>query len=124
MEKEIEINGVIYVQKAAMSSKVIDENDLKAVLIRTYSAGIHYGYLREYTDTPAGRVVKLLNTRRIWSWKGAATLSQMALEGVKYPNECKFSVVLPENEIIDVIEIIPLSNDALISLNSVPAWKI
>ena len=50
-------------------------------------------------------------------------LSQMALEGVKKPENCKVSVILPENEIVNVIETIPLSDDAVINLFKIVIWK-
>lgn len=120
---ELEINGITYIRKDAVKNEVVNTDGLKAVIIRSYAAGVHYGYLKEVEDTLSGRVAKLVNTRRIWYWSGAASLSQMALEGVKNSNDCKFSVEIPENEIVNVIEIIPISESALKILNSVPVWK-
>ena len=93
----------------------------KKVLIRTYSAGVHFGTLSDISDS--GEVVKLTDTRRVFYWSGAASLSQMATEGVKNPDSCKFSVVVPENFISGVIERIPLSEVAIVNLESVPVWK-
>jgi len=56
-------------------------------LIRTYSAGVHFGEIISKEYTLAGTVVKLKNARRIWSWSGAFTLSQIAMEGVTKPSE-------------------------------------
>lgn len=109
--------------KTKMEKEVLDVNGLKAVLIRSYASGVHFGYLKEYKDTISGRVVTLLNSRRVWSWVGACSLSQMALEGVKNPDGCKFSVVIPEIEIVNVIEIIPLTREAFENLYSVWEWK-
>jgi hypothetical protein len=99
-------------------------NELKAVLIRSYAAGVHFGYLKDEKFTEAGKVVTLINTRRIWYWDGAASLSQMALEGVKSPDKCKFSVTIDENEIVNVIETIPLTEKAFENLLKVKVWKI
>lgn len=123
MEKEVTINGVLYIRKDLVKDAVVDASGLKAVLIRSYASGVHYGYLKDWIDTPAGRVVKLVNSRRCWSWSGAATLSQMALEGVKAPNGCKFSVSIPVIEIVNVIEVMYLTEEALANLNKVPVWK-
>lgn len=121
---EIEINGIKYIPKDSQQSQyVVDTNGLKAVLIRSYAAGVHFGYLLKEEFTAAGKVVVLVNTRRVWYWDGAASLSQMALEGVKKPDNCKFSVVLPENEIVNVIETIPLSEKAVDSLFKIKIWK-
>ena len=95
----------------------------KKVLIRSYAAGVHFGTLEREEFTPSGKVVVLSNTRRVWYWSGAASLSQMAAEGVKNPDSCKFSVPVPENEIVNVIETIPLTTEIFNQLNSVKEWK-
>lgn len=120
---EIEINGIKYVPKESANIQVTDVNGLKAVLVRSYAAGVHYGYLKSKVSELNGVNVVLVNTRRIWYWSGANSLSQMALEGVKAPNECKFSVIISENEIMNCVEIMPLTENALESLNNVPVWE-
>ena len=126
MENEITINGTVYVQKGSLNCELAKPNEegLKAVLIRSYAAGVHYGYLKTEEFTPSGKVVKLIHTRRVWYWDGAASLSQMALSGVTKPENCKFSVIIPENEIVNVIETIPMTDKALENLNSVSSWKM
>lgn len=91
----------------------------KQVIVRTYSAGVHYGTL----VSRKGKEVILKNTRRLWYWKGAATLSEIALSGVKNPEECKFSVVIPENTLTEAIEIIPCTKQAILSIKGVLEWK-
>lgn len=95
---------------------------MKYVLIRSYAMGVHAGELVEKSET---RVV-LKNTRRIWYWDGACSLSQLALEGTKKPQNCKFSVELPEIEITSPqgLEIIPVSDAAKESIMAVPVWKV
>ena len=121
---EVEINGTKYVRKDSIksTSNEVDTDGLQAVLIRSYAAGVHFGYIKSKEDTLSGRVVTLVNTRRVWCWYGAASLSQLALEGTKDPKQCKFSVTLPSNEITNVIEIIPLNSESFKNLNSVPVW--
>ena len=58
----------------------------KYVIVRTYSAGVFAGEL----ESRKGQEVVLLNVRRIWYWSGAASLSQLAMEGTKDPSNCKF----------------------------------
>lgn len=120
---EIEINGIKYIPKDHANIQVIDTNGLKAVLVRSYAAGVHYGYLKSKVSELNGVNVVLVNTRRIWYWNGANSISQIALEGVKDPDGCKISVIIPENEIINCVEIIPLTEKALESLNKVPIWR-
>ena len=70
-----------------------------------------------------GREVKLSNCRRLWYWDGAASNFQLASEGVKVPRNCKFTVTIQEIEILDAIEIIPCTPEAIKSLESVAEWK-
>jgi len=94
---------------------------MKYVIVRTYAMGVHAGELSEKSET---RVV-LKNTRRLWYWDGAASLSQLALEGTKAPENCKFSVELKEIEITSPqgLEIIPCTDLARESISAVKVWK-
>lgn len=121
--KELEINGIIYIPKSSTTSLAPSLEGMKFVLVRTYSAGVHFGYLENKTSTLAGIEVKLLQARRVWYWKGAASLSQMANEGVKYPDDCKFSQPVQSIELV-AIEIIEITDKAFSNLNKVPVWQV
>lgn len=73
------------------------------VLVRTYSAGVHFGDLvrRE------GREVELANARRIWHWEGANTLNEIATAGVGKGS--RVSVPVPSVILTEAIEIIECS---------------
>ena len=121
---EVSINGIMYVPKGTVENQLVQNSEgLKAVLIRSYAVGVHFGYLKKEEFTSSGKVVTLINTRRVWYWDGAASLSQMALEGVTKPDNCKFSVILPENEIVNVVETIPLTEKACNNLYQVKIWE-
>ena len=118
---EIEINGAKYVLENTTSQKnVIIEN---YVVIRSDKAGVHVGELLETKDTLHGKEVTLINTRRIYYWDGAATLSQLAAEGVTKPKNCMFTIEIAQNTIMGVIEIIPCSQNAILNIKGVPEWK-
>jgi len=95
----------------------------KKVIIRAKSAGVFFGTVKEVNDTAAGREVVLNDSRRIWYWDGAASLSQLATEGTKKPGACKFTVIVSEHSIIPVIEIIPCTDEAVKSIESVRVWR-
>jgi len=92
---------------------------MKYVIVRTYSAGVFAGFLFREN----GKEVVLKNSRRLWYWKGAASLSQLAVDGVSKPEECKFPIEMPENTLKEVIEIIPITEKAKKSIESVPIWS-
>lgn len=92
---------------------------LKYVIVRTYSAGVFAGEL----VSKKGKEVVLKNARRLWYWKGAASLSQLAMEGVKCPDECKFPIAVSRVELTEAIEILDTTQQARNSIESVMVWK-
>ena len=95
----------------------------KKVIIRADRAGVFFGTLKAKRETPAGVEVELQNSRRIWRWYGAVSLSQLATEGTKQPDDCKFTVTVPQHMVMQVIEIIPCSKAAVKSIESVKVWR-
>lgn len=90
------------------------------VIARTYSAGVFAGTLA----ARKGKEVILNNARRLWYWAGAASLSQLAVEGVKKPEECRFPALVPEVILTETIEILATTPAARKSIEGVPIWKI
>lgn len=93
----------------------------KKVIIRTNRAGVFFGTLSEFDAV--NRIAEIKDTRRLWYWSGAASLSQLANEGVKNPNASKFTVVVPVIQVMEVIEIIPCTEEAIGNIESVWVWK-
>lgn len=92
---------------------------MKYVIARTYSAGVFAGFLFK----ESGKEVTLKNARRLWSWHGSASLSQMAVTGTSKPNQCKFPVAVPEVRLKEVIEIIQTTKEGQKSIEGVPVWS-
>ncbi|MGM9642951.1 MAG: DUF6948 domain-containing protein [Eubacteriales bacterium] len=92
---------------------------MKKSIVRADRAGVFYGEVKERN----GSEVVMMNVRRLWYWDGAASLSQLAVEGTTAPNNCKFTVVVPEMTILGVIEIIPCTEQASRSIEGVKVWK-
>ena len=113
------VNGVEYVPKGSevvMAEKV---NGLKYVIVRTYSAGVFAGYLESRT----GQEVVLRNARRIWYWEGAASLSQLAMEGSSKPSGCKFPAPVDRVELLQAIEILDVTQKAKKQIEEIAIWK-
>ena len=117
-KNEIEIDGEIYVKKTCEMQVKVD--NMAYVIARTYSAGVFAGYLK----SRKGKEVVLQNARRIWYWKGAASLSQLAREGTKNPSECKFPCAVEEVILTEVIEILPCTVMAKESIEGVYIWEM
>ena len=88
------------------------------VIVRTYSAGVFAGNLIQRK----GKEVQLENARRIWYWKGANSLSDLALNGVDCPDECKFSPPISVT-LTEAIEIITVSEKAKKNISGVKLWQ-
>lgn len=89
------------------------------VIARTYSAGVFAGHLVSRN----GMEAELTQARRIWYWDGAASLSQLAMEGTKKPHNCKFPCAVNRVLLTQVIEILEVTAAAQQSIESVPVWE-
>lgn len=76
---------------------------LDFVIVRTYSAGVHCGYLRFKSEN--GKEVHLEEARRIWRWKGANTLNELSLHGCD-DDYTRISEPVKKIELTEAIEII------------------
>ena len=114
------INGVEYIPKSEESAKQAQKLEgMPYVIIRSQSAGVFAGYLKSNEKD----IVVLKKARRIWYWSGAATLSQLAEEGTKKPEDCKFPCEVTEMQINQVIEILYTTDRACVSIQEVPVWS-
>lgn len=87
------------------------------VIVRTFSAGVHYGTLVKRQGTE----VVLSDARRIWHWNKAFTLSKIAVNGVG--QDSKLSVSVPDILLTEAIELIAVSDEVAKHLDSFPAHK-
>lgn len=116
--EEVNINGILYAPK---ESKVEGkEEGMPYVIIRSKTAGVKAGFLKERN----GQEVTLVASRRLWYWDGAASLSQLSQEGVSKPQNCKFPCEVPEDLTLEVIEVLSATEKAKKSIAGVPIWKM
>ena len=121
MKQEIVVDGITYVPKG--SEKLVRVPSLKGkeyCIVRTYSAGVFAGFFDRKTK---GREGIVYNARRIFYWEGAASLSQLANEGVKSPDKCKFAQIVPEIDLKEIIEVIPCTTKAKQIIEGVVIWE-
>ena len=88
-------------------------------MVRTNSAGVFAGIVKSRD----GEEVVLTDARRIWYWKGAASLSQLATDGTSQPKQCKFPCPVAEVLLLGVIEVSPITDKARDSIAKVPVWQ-
>ena len=84
------------------------------VIIRTYSAGVWFGRLKE----KSGNEVIITEARRMWRWwaKESISLSGVALHGIKQENSRIAGAV--ESVWLQSIEIIPVSGKVAESIRT------
>lgn len=92
----------------------------KKVIVRGDRSGVFFGTLA----AKEGTEVKLTNCRRLWYWDGAASISQLAVDGTTRPQNCKFTLSVDEIIIMDAIEIIVYTDKASEKIEKVAVWKI
>lgn len=119
---EITINGVVYVPKGSETANKIAVNTdgLEYCMVRTENAGVFAGYV----ESRNGNEIVLRNARRIWYWEGAASLSQLAVDGTSKPKNCKFPTPVDKVTLLGVIEITPITEKAKKSIEDVLIWKV
>lgn len=103
------------------TGKVIDKEQHpfigKYCIIRTYSAGVHCGFLKSID----GCEVIVEDCRQIYFWKGAFTLRELSLNGVS--DGSKLTASVPLNSLTK-IEIIPVSEECAKKLQEYKPYEI
>ena len=115
----ITVEGKEYVPKDSFQKVAFDEKGRKYQIVRTYSAGVFAGYI----ESRNGQEVVMRNARRLWYWDGAASLSQLAVNGTTCPSNCKFPCEVDRIELLQVIEILDCTEKAKNSIEGVAIWQ-
>lgn len=101
-------------------TKLSKKQSLEYVIVRTYSAGVFAGYL----ESRNGKEGTIRKARRLWYWSGAASLSQLAVDGVSNPKACKFPVEVDRIELTEIIEVLSVTEKARMSIAEVKVWQV
>ena len=95
----------------------IDTN--KYYIVRGDRSGVFFGKINHQD----GKEVQMTDVRCIWYWMGAASIVELAQNGVNCPDECKFTVTVEELTITDAIEIIPCTDKSTAIIKAVREWR-
>lgn len=113
---EITINGITHTHKTDAQVGEVSLTDY--CIVRTDRAGCFAGRI----VSREGSEGVMDDCRRLWWWEGAATLSQLAMEGTKLPEACKFPAVTQGHTLLGILEILPCTAAAKASIENVPVW--
>jgi hypothetical protein len=115
----ITIDDTKYVRADAIDKSAPSLDGMPYKIVRTQSAGVFAGYLASRN----GKEAVIRNARRLWYWSGAASLSQLAIDGTSKPDDCKFPEPVSEIEVTEVIELLSVTDKAKKSIDGVKVWK-
>lgn len=90
-------------------------------IVRCDRSGVLFGTIDEISED--GKIVALSNARKTFYWSGASAVEQMAVDGVKKPSDCKFTVIVEKIIVTDAIQILPMTQKAIASMEAVEVWK-
>ena len=117
--KKIIIDGIEYVSKEEIEK--INKENLTLCILRTYSAGVWFGYVDYNAEDTFSNVI-VYDAIRIWSWSGAFTLSAVAMDGIN--KDSKLARPVNEVKLNRVIELIPVTKKAADIINSIKTHEI
>lgn len=130
MEKpnKITIDEVEYVRADGVhnlaAQDACDDEGREYVIVRSKDSGCHAGYIEDdWRLCGISDGATLYNSRRLWYWDGAATLSQLATTGPQRPGNCKFPAAIGEIVVYGVCEVIPCTTLAQEVIEGVSAWS-
>ena len=115
----IKIDDQEYIRADAVGKPAQSLNGMPYRIVRTYSAGVFAGY----QESRNGQEAVFRNARRLWQWAGAASLSQLAMEGTSKPKDCRFPCAVDKVELLQVIEILDCTEKSRKSIEAVPVWQ-
>ena len=90
----------------------------KKVLVRGVQSGVYFGELVSQDK----QEVEMKNVRNLWRWSGANTLLDLAENGAKNTNDCKFSNQVNSIILTEICEIVPCSDKAIEIIEGVAEW--
>ena len=115
-----ELMDLIKILNINSNNSSYKKEDGRYVIVRTYSAGVFAGEI----ESRNGREVVLKNARRLWKWSGAMCLSDLAMDGVKDPDNCKFPCEVDRVELLEAIEILDVTEKSKKSIKGVKIWQV
>lgn len=96
-----------------VSDGLSQPGDKPLVIVRSRDAGVHVGCLQ----SRVGAEVVLRKARRLWRWRGANTLNEVATRGCD-TTWTRLSEPVEEITVIGVCEVIPVEPAAILNLTT------
>lgn len=126
-QNEIELNGEIYIKKSSVENMTPsieeDEENHHYCIFRGHECGVHAGYLVESQVFGSPNAFKVAKARRLWRWDSKFTLTELANNGVRKAENCKFSEPSKNDVLLlDVFEVLSCTKESAKWLQEVYAY--
>ena len=126
-QNEIELNGEIYIKKSSVENMTPsieeDEENQPYCIFRGHECGVHAGYLVESQVFGSPNAFKVAKARRLWRWDSKFTLTELANNGVRKAENCKFSEPSKNDVLLlDVFEVLSCTKESAKWLQEVYAY--
>ena len=126
-QNEIELNGEIYIKKSSVENMTPsieeDEENHPYCIFRGHECGVHAGYLVESQVFGSPNAFKVAKARRLWRWDSKFTLTELANNGVRKAENCKFSEPSKNDVLLlDVFEVLSCTKESAKWLKEVYAY--
>lgn len=126
-QNEIELNGEIYIKKSSVENMTPsieeDEENHPYCIFRGHECGVHAGYLVESQVFGSPNAFKVAKARRLWRWDSKFTLTELANNGVRKAENCKFSEPSKNDVLLlDVFEVLCCTKESAKWLQEVYAY--
>lgn len=91
----------------------------KKIIARIERAGVFHGIL-DYKDA---EITRMKDVRRIYYWKGALSVTDMAVNGILNDSQVTIPASVVEFETPQVVELIECSNISSEIIENIKPWK-
>lgn len=117
--KTMMIDDEKYIQESDIQQgqRVTNTDGMVYAIVCCERSGIFAGYIENQEDCQ----VALVNARRIKYWSGAASITQLALQGTSKPTDCLFSIT-HDVRVLDACSITECTEKGMESIQAVKDW--
>lgn len=120
IKNTLTLDGVEYIRKDSVKEQAeVNKDGLTYSIVRTYSAWVWAGWIK----FPCEAWEIVYDARRLWKWDSIFTLSELANNWVRKAIDCKFAEEVDRVWLTEVIEVIPCTETAKNSIQSVVNHK-
>ena len=113
------IDEVKYVRADKVSQPASKVDGLEYAIVRSRDHGVIAGYIYSYKD----REVTVINSRRVWYFKGCQTLEEFAKYGTTNISDCKIAPSVERTIMLEACGIIYANEVCRKQIEGAKEWK-